>query len=65
LRYLHAGAEHDEELEEIIRFPQSNGEDIQPTTYTANGDRSAIERRRNGELLMRVTFEMGGSHPGS
>ncbi|HYR43918.1 MAG TPA: hypothetical protein VER98_12895 [Terriglobia bacterium] len=49
--------EHDEELEEIIRFPQSNGEDIQTTTYSANGDRSAIERRRNGDLLMRVTFD--------
>src|SRR5215467_6610957 len=29
--------EHDEELEEILRFPQSNEEDIQTTTYTANG----------------------------
>jgi hypothetical protein len=41
----------------ILRFPQSNEEDIQTTTYTANGERSVIERRRNGELLMRVTFD--------
>jgi hypothetical protein len=44
-------------LEEILRFPQSNEEYIQTTTYTANGDRSASESRRNGELLMRVTFD--------
>jgi hypothetical protein len=48
--------EHGEE-EQIFRFPQSNEEDIQTTTYTDNGDRSAMERRRNGELVMRATFD--------
>lgn len=49
--------EHDEELENIFRSPQLNQEDIQTTTYADNGDRASIERRRNGELLMRVTFD--------
>jgi hypothetical protein len=33
-----------------------DGEHIQTTTFNANGERSVMERRRDGTLLMHVTF---------
>ena len=49
----------DQVLEAVIRFPQSRDEDVETSEYNSKGERTLLERRHNGELQMRASFEDG------